>query len=296
MKKIGMILGTVSIAMSAIFVRMASAPSIVLVFYRMLFAILILLPVLLINFRDEIKNLKARDILFCACGGLFLGLHFTVFFESLKYTSIAASVVLVNMEAFIVSLTLVLWCGEKIPVKGILGIGAVFLGTVLIAVSDMGSGSNVIFGDILALLGAFFASAYTLFGRACRTHISTSVYTCFVYGFACLTVCLVMIISGTAFTGYGLVNYGAAFGMTIFCTFLGHSVYSWGLKYLSASYISTVKLMESFFSSLFGFFIFGEIPGILVIIGGVIAIGGVAIYSHVDTTARVNSGEHLKRK
>ena len=37
MKKIGMILGTVSIAMSAIFVRMASAPSIVLVFYRMHF-------------------------------------------------------------------------------------------------------------------------------------------------------------------------------------------------------------------------------------------------------------------
>ena len=78
MKKIGMILGTVSIAMSAIFVRMASAPSIVLVFYRMLFAILILLPVLLINFRDEIKNLKARDILFCAGGGLFLGLHLNI--------------------------------------------------------------------------------------------------------------------------------------------------------------------------------------------------------------------------
>ena len=180
-----MILGTVSIAMSAIFVRMASAPSIVLVFYRMLFAILILLPVLLINFRDEIKNLKARDILFCACGGLFLGLHFTVFFESLKYTSIAASVVLVNMEAFIVSLTLVLWCGEKIPVKGILGIGAVFLGTVLIEVSDMGSGSNVIFGDILALLGAFFCIGLYLVWKSLQNpyiHLGLYVF--------CIWICL----------------------------------------------------------------------------------------------------------
>ena len=283
MKKLIMILGTVSIAMSAIFVRMSSAPSIVLVFYRMLFAVLILIPMLVIKFREEIKKLKIRDILWCACGGLFLGLHFTAFFESLKYTSIAASVVLVNMEAFIVSISLVLWCGEKIPRKGIFGIGAVFLGTVLIAVSDMGSGSNVIFGDALALLGAFFASAYTLIGRSCRTHISTSVYTCFVYGFACLTVCVGMLFSGTPFTGYAMADYGAAFGMTIFCTFFGHSVYSWGLKYLSASYISTVKLMESFFSALFGFFIFGEVPAALVILGGVIAIGGVAAYSQVDT-------------
>ena len=294
MKKLIMILGTVSIAMSAIFVRMASAPSIVLVFYRMLFAVLILFPVLLVKFRAEIKQLKIRDILFCACGGLFLGLHFTVFFESLKYTSIAASVVLVNMEAFIVSLTLVLWFREKIPMRGVLGIGAVFFGTVLIAVSDMGSGSNVVFGDILALLGAFFASAYTLFGRSCRTHISTSVYTCFVYGFACLTVCIAMIVSGTSFIGYGPINYGAAFGMTIFCTFFGHSVYSWGLKYLSASYISTVKLLESFFSALFGFFIFGEVPAVLVIVGGVVAIGGVAAYSQVDTARRANSEEHME--
>lgn len=295
MKKVIMILGTVSIAMSAIFVRMASAPSIVLVFYRMLFAVLILFPVLLIKFRKEIKKLNMRDIFFCACSGSFLGLHFTVFFESLKYTSIAASVVLVNMEAFIVSLTLVLWCGEKIPGKGILGIGAVFLGTVLIAVADMGSGSNVIFGDILALLGAFFASAYTLFGRSCRTHISTSVYTCFVYGFACLTVCIAMIVSETPFTGYEAIDYGAAFGMTIFCTFFGHSVYSWGLKYLSASYISTVKLMESFFSALFGFFIFGEVPAALVIVGGIIAIGGVACYSQVDTERGADEKSSIKK-
>lgn len=293
MKKLIMILGTVSIAMSAIFVRMSSAPSIVLVFYRMLFAVLILIPMLVIKFREEIKRLKMRDILWCACGGLFLGLHFTVFFESLKYTSIAASVVLVNMEAFIVSITLVLWCGEKIPRKGILGIAAVFLGTVLIAVSDMGNGSNVVFGDALALLGAFFASAYTLIGRSCRTHISTSVYTCFVYGFACLTVCIGMLVSGTSFTGYAVMDYGAAFGMTIFCTFFGHSVYSWGLKYLSASYISTVKLMESFFSALFGFFIFGEVPAALVILGGVIAIGGVAAYSQVDTARGVDASGNV---
>ena len=279
MKKLVIVLGTVSISLSAIFARMASAPSIILVFYRMLFACVLLLPVVFVKCRDELKRLQRKDIFLCACSGLFLGMHFTLYFESLKYTSIAASVVLVNLEVFFVALVLFFMYREKIPVKGILGIGAAFLGTVLIAVTDMGSGSNVVFGDILAFGGSFCVAVYTLIGRSCRTHISTSVYTCFVYGFACLTVGIAALISGTPFSGYEPVNYGLALGMTIFCTFFGHSVYSWGLKYLNASYITTIKLLEPVFASILGLLIFREIPGAFVIIGGAVVIGGIIYYT-----------------
>lgn len=279
MKKLVIVLGTVSISLSAIFARMASAPSIILVFYRMLFACVLLLPVVFVKCRDELKRLQRKDIFLCACSGLFLGMHFTLYFESLKYTSIAASVVLVNLEVFFVALFLFFMYREKIPVKGILDIGAAFLGTVLIAVTDMGSGSNVVFGDILAFGGSFCVAVYTLIGRSCRTHISTSVYTCFVYGFACLTVGIAALISGTPFSGYEPVNYGLALGMTIFCTFFGHSVYSWGLKYLNASYITTIKLLEPVFASILGLLIFREIPGAFVIIGGAVVIGGIIYYT-----------------
>ena len=279
MKKLVIVLGTVSISLSAIFARMASAPSIILVFYRMLFACVLLLPVVFVKCRDELKRLQRKDIFLCACSGLFLGMHFTLYFESLKYTSIAASVVLVNLEVFFVALFLFFMYREKIPVKGILGIGAAFLGTVLIAVTDMGSGSNVVFGDILAFGGSFCVAVYTLIGRSCRTHISTSVYTCFVYGFACLTVGIAALISGTPFSGYEPVNYGLALGMTIFCTFFGHSVYSWGLKYLNASYITTIKLLEPVFASILGLLIFREVPGAFVIIGGAVVIGGIIYYT-----------------
>ena len=279
MKKLVIVLGTVSISLSAIFARMASAPSIILVFYRMLFACVLLLPVVFVKCRAELKRLQRKDIFLCACSGLFLGMHFTLYFESLKYTSIAASVVLVNLEVFFVALFLFFMYREKIPVKGILGIGAAFLGTVLIAVTDMGSGSNVVFGDILAFGGSFCVAVYTLIGRSCRTHISTSVYTCFVYGFACLTVGIAALISGTPFSGYEPVNYGLALGMTIFCTFFGHSVYSWGLKYLNASYITTIKLLEPVFASILGLLIFREIPGAFVIIGGAVVIGGIIYYT-----------------
>lgn len=282
MKKLIIILGTISISMSAIFGRMSTAPSVILVFYRMLFAVLLLLPVVLTKCKDELKNLNRQDVLRCACSGMFLGMHFTLYFQSLKFTSIAAAVVLVNMEVFFVALVMMFVWREKIPFKGLIGIIVAFLGTVIIAMADMGGGTNVVLGDIFAFIGSLCVAIYTMIGKKCRERLSTSVYTCFVYGFAALTVAVAAVATGTSFGGHDPMNLAYAFGMTIFCTFLGHSVYSWGLKYLSASYITTIKLLEPLFAAVLGFFFFGEIPGVLVIVGGCVIIGGILWYSKTE--------------
>lgn len=282
MKKLIIILGTISISMSAIFGRMSTAPSVILVFYRMLFAVLLLLPVVLTKCKDELKNLNRQDVLRCACSGMFLGMHFTLYFQSLKFTSIAAAVVLVNMEVFFVALVMMFVWREKIPFKGLIGIIVAFLGTVIIAMADMGGGTNVVLGDIFAFIGSLCVAIYTMIGKKCRERLSTSVYTCFVYGFAALTVAVAAVATGISFVGHDPMNLAYAFGMTIFCTFLGHSVYSWGLKYLSASYITTIKLLEPLFAAVLGFFFFGEIPGVLVIVGGCVIIGGILWYSKTE--------------
>ena len=282
MKKLIIILGTISISMSAIFGRLSTAPSVILVFYRMLFAVLLLLPVVLTKCKHELKALQKKDVLRCACSGLFLGMHFTLYFQSLKFTSIAAAVVLVNMEVFFVALVVMFVWREKMPAKALAGIVIAFLGTVIIAIGDMGGGTNVFLGDVFAFIGSLCVAIYTMIGKKCRERLSTSVYTCFVYGFAALTVAIAAIATGTSFVGHDPMNLAYAFGMTIFCTFLGHSVYSWGLKYLSAAYITTIKLLEPLFAAILGFFFFAEVPGMLVVIGGIVIIAGILWYSKVD--------------
>lgn len=277
------ILGTVSISMSAIFGRMSTAPSFILVFYRMLFAVSLLLPVIIVRCREELKNLRHEDILRCAFSGFFLGMHFTLYFQSLKYTSIAAAVVLVNMEVFFVAVAVMLVWREKTSLKAFSGIIIAFIGTMIIAAADMGGGTNVVLGDIFAFIGSLCVAIYTMIGKKCRERLSTSVYTGFVYAFAALTVAVAALVTGTAFTGYDPMNLAYAFGMTIFCTFLGHSVYSWGLRYLSASYITTIKLLEPLFAAILGFIFFGEVPGVFVGVGGLVIIGGILWYSKMDT-------------
>ena len=278
MKKLIIVLGVLGASFSAIFVRLSQAPALVLVFYRMLFATAVLLPVVLVKHRKELKEMTGKEFLLSALSGVFLGLHFSCYFSSLRYTSIAASVVLVDTEVFFVAIISRLLWKKKISGTGWLGIAVAFLGSVLIALADSGGGSNVLLGDGLAVAGAVFVAVYTLLGTVVRRTRSTTVYTTVVYGTGCLTVLLVLLFSGTAVTGYHSVDYAAALGLALFSTLLGHSVFSWGLQYESPTFVSMAKLLEPVFATIMGILLFREVPGALVALGGIIVILGVGWY------------------
>ena len=278
MKRLIVLLGVAGTSLSAVLVRWSTAPSMVLVLYRMLFASLLLAPAVLLRSRDELKGLSRRELLLCLVSGVFLGLHFTAYFSALRYTAIASAVLLVDMEVFFVALCTVLLFRQKLPGRAWLAIVLTFGGSVLVAFADTGIGADPLRGNITALAGAFCMAVYTMIGTVCRKNVSTTVYTFLVYTCAALTVLAAALISGTPLTGYGAVNYLTALGMTVFCTLLGHSVFSWGLKYLPAACISTVKLMEPVFASVWGLLLFGEAPGWMVIAGGAIIILGIALY------------------
>ena len=282
MKRLIVLLGVAGTSLSAVLVRWSTAPSLVLVLYRMLFASLLLAPAVFLRNREELKTLARRDLLLCLASGVFLGFHFAAYFSALRYTAIASAVLLVDLEVFFVALCTVLLFRQKLPGLAWVAIVLTFAGSVLVAFADTGTGSDPLRGNLTALAGAFCMAVYTMIGAVCRKRVSTSVYTFLVYTCAALTVLAAALVSGTPLTGHSAVNYLTALGMTVFCTLLGHSVFSWGLKYLPAAFISTVKLMEPVFASVWGLLLFREVPGWMVITGGAIIIFGIALYGRVS--------------
>ena len=282
MKKLIIILGVIGVSLSAPLVRISTAPAMILAFYRVAMASVILLPYVLVRNREEMKGMTKKDWILAVISGVCLGLHFSLYFESLRYTSIASSVVFVDTEVFFVALIMLMVFKEKIPPLGWAGIMATFLGSVIIALSDSGSGGGALKGDMIALSGAVVVAVYTIIGKVLRQRISTTTYTLLVYIAASVTVLLLLLVTGVPLTGYQPVDYWAALGMAVFCTLLGHSVFSWGLKYESAAFISNSKLLEPVFASLIGIVLFREIPRPAVILGGLIVIGGVFLYTRVS--------------
>ncbi|MBQ2739158.1 MAG: DMT family transporter [Oscillibacter sp.] len=282
MKRLIVLLGVLGASVSSILVRFSTAPSLILVLYRVGMAALLLAPVVWLKNKEELKALSLRETGLCLGSGVFLGLHFAAYFESLRFTSIASSVVLVDTEVLFVALIGVLLLKKRPGRRAWLAIFLALGGSIIIAMADTAAGSDALRGDLLALSGAFFVAVYTMIGSVCRKTVSTNVYTFLVYLASAITVLLIALAGGQPLVGYDSVNYFTGFGMAVFCTLMGHSVFSWGLKYLSAAFVSTAKLMEPVFASVLGLIIFGEVPGMLTVVGGSIIILAIILYSRVE--------------
>ena len=277
-----MIAATAFMSVSAILVRFTDAPSMVLVFYRMLFTVLIMLPFVIWKYRAEMRSVDRSDAAMCIVSGIMLALHFFTFFESLRYTSITSNLVLVNTSAFFVAFISMIVFKEKMPLKGWIAILITFVGSAIISLSDMSSGGeNALYGDILAIMGALLFSFYAVIGRRQRERKGMSVipYTFIIYSVAALTSLVLLLVTGERIVGYEPNDYLCALGMAVFCTLLGHSVYNWGFKYVTASFVSVVALSEPIFGTILGMLFFGEIPSVIVVIGSIVTLLGMYLFS-----------------
>ena len=95
---IPIIIGVLSVSLSAIFVKFSQADSGIIAFYRMLFSVLLMLPLFLYKYTHELRELSKKDWLLSSIAGVFLAFHFILWFESLNYTSVASSTVLVTLQ------------------------------------------------------------------------------------------------------------------------------------------------------------------------------------------------------
>ena len=279
-----LVIGVLGVSFSAIIVKYSAAPSLITALYRLFFTVALMTPVVFASpsARRELTGLSKKTVLLCAASGIFLAFHFVSWFESLTHTSVASSTVIVCTESIWVALGYRFLLNGRLSRKAAASIVVTFGGSVLIALSDYGSGKAMLTGDLLALFAALVVAAYTLLGRVVRADTSTTVYTYIVYTCCTLALLAAALVTGTPLTGYGTVSYVSGLLLAILSTLLGHSIFSWCLKYLSPAFVSASKLCEPVAASVLAAILFGETPGLLQVIGGAVILGGVICYSRIE--------------
>ena len=278
------VIGVMGISLSSIFVKYSNAPSAVTAAYRLLWTILLMSPVTFgkSEIRKELFGISTRNLLLSCFSGVFLAFHFTLWFESLRHTSVASSTTIVCTEVIWVSLGYGLFLKGKMSFRAILAIVITLVGSAMIAFADATSGGGHLYGDLLSLLAAITVAAYVLLGRVVRASVSTTVYTFVVYASCAFVLLLFCLFQKSSLLGYGPSAIVVGLLLAIFSTILGHSIFSWCLKYFSPSFVSASKLCEPVVAAILASFLFGEAPVLLQIIGGVLIIGGVFYYSRIE--------------
>lgn len=277
------VIGILGISLSSIFVKYSSAPSSVTAAYRLLWTVLLLTPVVFGKpaVRKELRQISKKLAVLSCLSGLFLAVHFAVWFESLRHTSVASSTTIVCTEVIWVCLGFCIFLKGKLSWKAAMAIAVTLLGSVLIAFADSGSGAQL-YGDILSLIAAIAVAVYTLIGRVVRSKVSTTVYTYMVYTACAAVLVLTCIFRRESLFGYGYSAPVVGLLLAVFSTILGHSIFSWCLKYFSPAFVSASKLCEPVVAAVFAAFLFGEIPAPLQLVGSTLILGGVLYYSRLE--------------
>ncbi|WP_142828976.1 DMT family transporter [Planococcus soli] len=275
---IPIIIGVFSVALSAIFVKMTSADSGVTAFYRMLFSVMIMSPIFFLKYTHEIKKLSKRDWLFTSIAGVFLAFHFILWFESLNYTSVASSTVLVTLQPLFAFAGTYFFFKEKISLKTLIAGAIAILGSVLIGYGDFKVSGSALYGDLLALIACALITAYLLFGQDVRKRLSLVTYTFVVYSISTLTLFFYIVFKGESFGPYPASEWMWFLLLAIIPNLLGHTLFNWAIKWVSTNVISIAILFEPVGAAILAYFILGEYLSASQIIGGSIVLAGIALF------------------
>lgn len=276
--------GVLGISLSSILVRYSAAPSAMTAAWRLLWTVILMTPVVWgkQSVRRELLALDKKTVFCSIVSGFFLAIHFAVWFESLQHTSVASSTTIVCTEVIWVSLGYCLFMKGRLSLKAAAAILITLSGSVIIALADSASGETQFYGDILALIAAIAVAAYTLLGRLVRGTTSTTVYTYIVYTACALVLTAVCLVQGYGFLSYGSSGILVGLLLAVFSTILGHSTFSWCLKYYSPSFVSASKLCEPVAAAAMASVLFGEKMTLPQILGGILILGGVLYYSRTE--------------
>ncbi|MGG3468259.1 DMT family transporter [Neobacillus pocheonensis] len=271
-------IGVLSVSASAIFVKLSTAPSGVIAFYRLFFSVLFMLPIFLTKHVKELRLITKKDWLFAAIAGILLAFHFILWFESLNYTSVASSTVLVTLQPLFAFVGTYFFFKEKLSSKAILsGIIAV-AGSIIISWGDFRISGTALFGDIIALIACIPVTAYLLFGQNVRKRVSLITYTFIVYFMSTITLLIYCLVVGESLFPYSSSNWTYFILLALFPNLLGHTLFNWSIKWLSTSTISMAILFEPVGATILAYFLLSENVFWTQIIGGIIVIGGILLF------------------
>ncbi|MEF8780840.1 MAG: DMT family transporter [Haloferacaceae archaeon] len=275
----GLGVAIVAISFGAILVRWSEAPSVVAAFYRVLFTTLPLLPVALFRYREDFRRITPRDLGYAVVSGAALAVHFGAWFESLEWTSVAASVTLVQAQPVFVAFGAWLLLRERVTRRMALGILVAVVGVAGMSFGDLLGGVLVgpdpLYGNALAVLGAVMAAVYVLAGRDLRQRVALVPYVVVVYS-VCTVVLLVFVAAaGHPLGGYPTREWALFAGLALGPGLFGHTVINWALGHLESSVVSVSLLGEPVGATILALVLLSEVPTAATVVSGAVVLAGI---------------------
>ena len=265
------LIATLFLATSGTFVRNISIGPLNVGFYRILFSMFLLYPMVYKN----LKQLSKKDWVLLILSGAALGGDIAFCNLAFDYTSLANVSVLTNMTSFVVVPVSYFIFKEKVPKMFFPGAILALTGVVVLIKGKAEAAPSGYFGDFLAIIACIMYALFLLISYRVRDHIDSSTIM-FVGGFGGMIATLVpaVVIEGfqlpTTFKDFFLI-----LGLAICMQLIGHNLVAYCQGKLSANLTCIIGLTQPVSVALLSWIFFREVLTLQEWIGVVIVIIGV---------------------
>ncbi|NEU60174.1 DMT family transporter [Paenibacillus sp. ALJ109b] len=266
-----------SISISSILIKSSDTPTSVAGMYRLFITVILMLP--FVPWKS-LRNLKMskKDWSVVLLAGLFLGLHFLFWMESLVHTSVASSMVILSLQPLFVMLGSYFIFKEQANMVTILCLATALAGSVIIAWGDIGVSREALIGDGLSLLGTIAVSAYMLAGQKVSHKIDANVYSVIVFFLAGSVLLIYSLFNHISLTGYNTSDWMYFLLLAIIPTIFGQFLINLLLKSLGATTVSVGIIGEPVLAIILAFVFLGETISLFQFIGGMMTVIGMGVY------------------
>ena len=267
-----LIIGLVAISTSPVIAKLLPyVPATVIAFWRMAIASAVLwLYSGFFSHRSKTSN--NAKLVYLA--GASLAMHFIFWFGALKLTSIANTTVLGIVAPAFTLLIEKLVYGKKINALSAISLIIIFIGCIVVQGSDLGKFSGEGLGNIMAIISAVFLGVVFLIGSKVRQDTGVLPYTKSLFTVSAVVLLFCSLLLNNSIFNYSIDNYFWLCMLGIVPTLIGHTIFSYSIKYISPTIIASIPLGEPIIASILAFVLFNEGISSHVFLGGaVIALG-----------------------
>src|SRR5256884_5729745 len=162
-------------------------------------------------------------LLLIMLSGLLLAFHFWSWIASLRFTTVASSVVLVSLKPVFAWGLAVTWLREHPTRTERWGIALAVIGASLIGLGDARLSPGALGGDALALLGAVTGAGYYVIGRRVRQTVGIWRYATSVYAVAAAALALLALVRTAPLVGFARPDLAVFGSMAPGPMLIGHT-------------------------------------------------------------------------
>jgi len=249
--------GTLIIATSAIFTRLADAPGSVVSLYRMGIAA----AALAIPFAASRRRhgpLSRQGLWFGALAGFFLATDLAVWSSGVAYGGATIPTLLGNAAPLWVGLGALFIFREKLKPTFWLGLALAMLGALVVLGIEFGVEFEINRGGILGLVGSFFYAGYMLVAQPGRQHLDTFSFFWVTAAVGSVLLLLFCLITQVPLTGYSQQTYGYLLALGLVVQGGGWMLLNYAQGHLPASMVSPTLLIQPILTAIIAGPILGE--------------------------------------